>query len=207
MASSSCLKCLARPSPKLTFKLLPIATTSYLSTTPTQNAKKSSKGVATSFQMKKKSTTERKGGKPPEPGERKAMRKRIVLSNTNALEVPLQDVDAAALHNVELVGKVVGIPGMVVDSLRAAEAFKPTQGWQFFRRPGLLIRGESVVVSNKMKNTEESKETLTLVFDGKRVSGKSLMLLHAMTTAFVRGWIVLNIPDGTSCLSSSTAIY
>jgi small subunit ribosomal protein S29 len=34
------------------------------------------------------------------------------------------------------------------------------------------------------------------VVDGERGTGMSLLLLHAMATAFVRGWIVLNIPEG-----------
>lgn len=95
-------------------------------------------------------------------------------------------------------GKVVGIPGPVVDSLRAAEAFKITQGWGLFRRPGLLVREESLKISRMMKEAEESKKMLRLVVDGGRVTGKSMMLVHAMATAFTRGWIVLNIPEGKS---------
>jgi small subunit ribosomal protein S29 len=41
-----------------------------------------------------------------------------------------------------------------------------------------------------------------MVIDGDRISGKSMMLLHAITTAFLRGWIVLNIPDGKSAIAS-----
>lgn len=149
---------------------------------------------AKSFAMKKKVPV--KAGKPPMPGERKAMRKRIVLSNTNALQVEgLHDLSKdmeMAVHT----GKVVGLPGEVVDSLRAVEAFKVTQGWGMFRRPALLIREESVFVTENMKAAEEQKAGLRLVIDGQRGTGKSLMLLHAMATAFVRGWIVLNIPEG-----------
>lgn len=130
------------------------------------------------------------------PGERKALRKRIVLSNTNALQVEgLRDLSKdmeMAVHT----GKVVGLPGEVVDSLRAVEAFKVTQGWGMFRRPALLIREESVVVTENMKYAEQQKGGFRLVIDGERGAGKSLMLLHAMATAFVRGWIVLNIPEG-----------
>ena len=146
--------------------------------------------------MKKKVVV--KTGKPPMPGERKAMRKRIVLSNTNALQVEgLEDLSRdmeLAVHT----GKVVGIPGEVVDSLRAVGAFKVSQGWGMFRRPALLIREESVKITESMKRSEEEKTGLVLVVDGERATGKSLMLLHAMATAFVRGWIVLNIPEGTT---------
>ena len=161
---------------------------------PTKAAAKTSVKGAKSFAMKKKVPV--KAGKPPMPGERKAMRKRIVLSNTNALQVEgLHDLSKDMELTVHK-GKVVGLPGQVVDALRAAEAFKVTQGWGMFRRPALLIREESVKVTEWMKQAEEQKVGLRLVIDGGRVTGKSLMLLHAMATAFVRGWIVLNIPEG-----------
>jgi small subunit ribosomal protein S29 len=165
----------------------------------TKAAAKSSVKGAKSFAMKKKIPV--KTGKPPMPGERKAMRKRIVLSNTNALQVEgLHDLSKdmeMAVHT----GKVVGLPGEVVDSLRAVEAFKVTQGWGMFRRPALLIREESVAVTENMKYAEQQKGGFRLVIDGERGTGKSLMLLHAMATAFVRGWIVLNIPEGIYTLS------
>jgi small subunit ribosomal protein S29 len=89
--------------------------------------------------------------------------------------------------------------GSTVDSLRAVEAFKTTQGWGLFRRPGLLVREESVAVSRKLIMSEDGgNEMLRLVIDGERGTGKSLLLLHAMATAFVRGWIVVNIPEGMS---------
>lgn len=161
---------------------------------PTKAAAKSSVKGAKSFAMKKKILV--KTGKPPMPGERKAMRKRIVLSNTNALQVEgLHDLSKdmeMAVHT----GKVVGLPAHVVDALRAVEAFKATQGWGMFRRPALLIREESVFVTESMKQAEEQKTGLRLVIEGEKGTGKSLMLLHAMATAFVRGWIVLNIPEG-----------
>jgi len=138
-----------------------------------------------------------KTGKPPMPGERKAMRKRIVLSNTNALEVPdMQDLNAEMVESEEWVGKVVGLDGKTVDGLRAAEAFKVTQGWGLFRRPGVLVRGESVALGKRLGEWVGKKKMLRLVIDGEKGTGKSLMLVWAMATAFVRGWIVVNIPEG-----------
>lgn len=132
------------------------------------------------------------------------MRKRIVLSNTNALEVlGMEDLTSETVLDEQMAGKVLGLDDKTVDSLRAAEAFKTTQSWGFFRRPGLLVRKESVRLAQKMVAREESKETLNLVLDGDRVSGKSMMLIHAMATAFMRGWIVLNIPDGKLPTSST----
>jgi len=155
-------------------------------------------GQSKTLRLKKKTVV--KSGKPPMPGERKAMRKRIVLSNTNALAVPgLQDLKKDIVGNggVEFLGKVVGLQGQTVDSLRAAEAFKPHQSWGLFRRPGILVREETIALGEKLMAVEK-EGTLKLVLDGDRVTGKSLMLVSAMAMAFVRGWIVLNIPEGKS---------
>lgn len=174
-----------------------------------------------------------KTGRPPAVGERKALRKRIVLSNTNALEVAglhdlsaelvdsiagvtpkaievedpnvstendlnqLLGLQAAVKEEADVVGRVVGLAGPTVDSLRASEAFKTTQGWNLFRRPALLIRKEGVEMSEKLVKAQDKKSSVRMVLDGDRGTGKSLMLLHAMATAFVKGWIVLNIPEGT----------
>ena len=148
------------------------------------------------LRLKKKAVV--KTGKPPMPGDRKAMRKRIVLSNTNALAVDgMQDLKKALVgkEGAEFVGKVIGLQGQTVDSLRASEAFKPHQSWGFFRRPGVLVREETIALGEKMIAVEK-EGTLRLVLDGDRVTGKSLMLVSAMAMAFVRGWIVLNIPEG-----------
>lgn len=177
------------------------------------------KGAKT-LRIKKKAFV--KTGKPPASGERKALRKRIVLSNTNALEVrDLRDLDgkmvdemvavkkgqeqsskslAAAVMGNEggLVGQVVGLKGVTVDSLRAVEAFKTTQGWGILRRPALLVREETVALNKKMLDAELKRETIRVVLDGDKGTGKSLMMLSAMATAFVKGWVVLNIPEGMS---------
>ncbi|KAE9381142.1 hypothetical protein N431DRAFT_538894 [Stipitochalara longipes BDJ] len=242
MASSNCLRCLARPS--LSSSSL-IVQSSFLngsilkaaamqSRAASKLAKPSTPGRKNekvkgqkTLRIKKKAPV--KTGKPPAPGERKAMRKRIVLSNTNALEVEglreldgglvaewersaVRDAESAGDDLVlqgalglygkeegegkgeEMVGQVVALMGSTVDSLRAVEAFKTTQGWGLFRRPGLLVREESVALSKKLILSEEG-EVLRLVIDGERGTGKSLLLLHAMATAFVRGWVVVNIPE------------
>jgi small subunit ribosomal protein S29 len=152
------------------------------------------------------------------PGERKASRKRVVLSNTNALEVAwlkdfdkvmleeiiktgsLQKVDGAATEGQgqSVLGKVVGLTGETVDALRAVEAFKSNQGWGLFRRPGVLLREESVQLSRRIVEAEKGKSTLRLVVDGDKGAGKSLMLVHALATAHLRGWIVMTVPEGMS---------
>jgi small subunit ribosomal protein S29 len=145
----------------------------------------------------KKKAQPKATGKPPNPGDRKAMRKRVVLSNTNALVVQgLVDLSPEMVADTGLVGQVVGLAGNTVDSLRASEAFKPKQGWGLFRRPGLLVRTESVMLGERIVASEEKKKVLRLIIDGERVTGKSLMLIHALAAASVRGWVILNIPEG-----------
>lgn len=146
------------------------------------------------MRLKKKSVV--KSGKPPIPGERKALRKRVVLSNTNALDVGLKDLNSKMVMDGDLVGHMVGLDGKTVDCLRAAEAFKSSQGWGLFRRPGLLVRQESVLLGEKLVGVEKEKATLKLVLDGDRGTGKSLMTVYAMATAAVRGWITFHIPEG-----------
>ncbi|EKD15530.1 mitochondrial 37S ribosomal protein mS29 [Drepanopeziza brunnea f. sp. 'multigermtubi'] len=241
MSTSQCWKCLvARPvtaqfAPTLAVRLAAPArkfsTTAMLAAGPPTKTPKmvagKSKGAKT-LRIKKKAFV--KTGKPPAAGERKAMRKRIVLSNTNALEVEdLRDLngklvdellqqDAEARPNKgslaavvmgedepRMVGQVVGLNGVTVDSLRAVEAFKTTQGWGIFRRPAVLIRGESVVMARRMMEAEGKAETIRMVLDGDKGTGKSLMMLSAMATAFAKGWVVINIPEAQEVTNAMTA--
>jgi len=120
-----------------------------------------------------------------------------VLSNTNALEVAMVDLDRGTSGRLgQHVGSVVGLAGETVDGLRAVEAFKTTQGWGLFRRPGVLVRGETVEVGRRMMGVERERETMRVVVDGAKGCGKSMLLLQAMALGFVRGWVVLHIPEG-----------
>ncbi|KAL5321003.1 hypothetical protein ACEPPN_011813 [Leptodophora sp. 'Broadleaf-Isolate-01'] len=253
MASSHCWKCLSRPTNPISSASSPLvirlanpttkmtiaaavagsnaakfSTTARQAAVPTKTAKMLSgkaKGAKT-LRIKKKVFV--KTGKPPASGERKALRKRIVLSNTNALEVrDLRDLDgkmvdemvtgkdgearglgtlAAAVigGDAGLVGKVVGLRGATVDSLRAVDAFKTTQGWGIFRRPALLVRKETVELNRRLLDAEMKKETIRLVVEGDKGTGKSLMMLSAMATAFVKGWVVLNIPEAQEVTNAVT---
>ncbi|CAG8950449.1 hypothetical protein HYFRA_00006945 [Hymenoscyphus fraxineus] len=216
-ASINCWKCLSRPSSaviQLSSRVARVAASAPFSSTstnlalpaPTRKAASTTKGVKTNLKINKKPRP-KESRKPPATGERKALRKRIVLSNTNALEVAgMEDlspemVDAIAKATAEgeagseLVGKVVGLPGATVDSLRAIEAFKRTQGWGLFRRPGTLIRKETVALTKALLAAQKEKSTLTLMLDGARGTGKSMMLLQAQASAFAKSWIVLHIPQ------------
>ena len=135
--------------------------------------------------------------KKPAPGERKALRKRIVLSNANAFAVPgLAKLTATTdLADPDVLGKMVALPGEVIDQLRVVEAFKPNQGWAMFREPAMLVRREMDEVVKLMNEAVERKETTRRVIIGQRGSGKSMLLLQAMTMAFMKEWVVINVPN------------
>lgn len=142
-------------------------------------------------------------GKRPDPGERKAQRKRIVLSNDNALEVSsLKDLSKDNVLSAEIEGKVMGFPENIVDALRAEEAFKPTQGWRLFRRPAALVRKETVQLAALLKEVEGAKDqnqpkTIRRVVSGDVMSGKTTLLLQGLAMAHLRDWFVVNLPEGT----------
>ena len=151
------------------------------------------------FIKKKEKSVEEDRSKRPKIGERKALRKRVVLSNTNALEVDgLQNITDGYIVDDELRGQVLAIPGPVVDQLRAVDAFKASQGWSLFRRPAMLIRQETIDLGKQMRDiaTGNSKTSIRRILVGEKGSGKTLMLLQAMTMAFMKGWVVINIPHG-----------
>ena len=165
---------------------------------------------ATTLRLKKKGRPE-KTAKPPEPGERKALRKRIVLSNTNAL--PVRDVKPlSAEFDATASPEVRTLPVEHIDQLRAVEAFKPKQGWSFFQTPAVLLRkevkalgaemdgisGKTALTPDGPKGTETAaaKKTSRKLVVGEKGSGKSAYLLQAMALAFQRGWVVINFPEG-----------
>lgn len=206
MSSSVCLRCLARPwtsiPPPATLRVF--STSAPLSANPPKKkavaAKPTSRQGKTLRLAKGKRTTT---GRPPAPGERKAARKRVVLSNTNALEVQgLQDLTDASANVAALEaaqGRVLGFTNESVDALRALEAFKPTQGWSLFRRPASLVRRQTVELARDIERIAAADQPVTVrkVLFGERGSGKSVLLLQSLAVAFLRGWLVLNFPEGT----------
>ena len=220
MSLQTCWRCLARassqscptrrppqqpwwtsyPAPTATFSTSP----SLSILPPKKKAKspqteKNVKGVKQATYVKKKVRTPADRSKRPAIGERKALRKRIVLSNTNALEVQgLKDIDAQSMIDESLRGQVLGIPGPVVDQLRAVEAFKVSQGWPLFRRPAMLMRKDTLEMAKEIEDISLGTrgKAIRRVFVGERGSGKTVMLLQAMTMAFLKGWVVINIPEG-----------
>ena len=217
MSVQTCWRCLARASsqscpmrrppqqPWTSYPAATFSTSPSLSILPpkkkpkTPQTIKNVKGVKQATYIKKKIRVPADRSKRPAIGERKALRKRIVLSNTNALEVQgLKDIDAQSMIDESLRGQVLGIPGLVVDQLRAVEAFKVSQGWPLFRRPAMLMRKDTLEMAKEIENISQGirGNAIRRVFVGERGSGKTVMLLQAMTMAFLKGWVVINIPEG-----------
>jgi small subunit ribosomal protein S29 len=215
MNSSICANCLLRlrASSKIRLPTPPISLTATQSfhTTPFQFdvVKKKSGPIqqkkfreSTSVKIKKKGRRERP--KPPDVGERKALRKRIVLSNTNALEIPgMEDMTPENMADEGRIGQVLGLEGALLDQLREAKAFKPTQNWNMFRRPATLIRKQTVALTHSIQEVNDGLGseglgalTLKRIIAGERSTGKSLLLLQAMSMAYMNNWIVLNVPEG-----------
>ena len=101
------------------------------------------------------------------------------------------------------IGQVLGLEGALLDQLRDAKAFKPTQNWNMFRRPATLIRKETVSIGQNIQEVNDSLQgeelaalTLQRLIAGERSTGKSLLLLQAMSMAYMNNWIVLNVPEG-----------
>jgi small subunit ribosomal protein S29 len=160
------------------------------------------KGVKSLNTKKSKKAAAADTGKRPAQGERKALRKRIVLSNNNALEVTsLKDLDKNNVFNEQNEGKVMGLHPDTVDALRAVEAFKPRQGWSLFRRPAVLMRKEAIQLAKMFKEVDESlqgqqKKTIRRILSGDRMSGKTTLLLQGLAMGLVRQWFVINLPEG-----------
>ena len=222
MPSLLCLRCLRRPlrsieapsSLEITQRSA-FSTTSSLSKAATGKkvvaAPANRKGRTLNLGKKKRESTAR----PPAVGERKALRKRIILSNTNALEVQgVQDLtgDKLVRHEKGRValdgyrGHVLGFDNETVDALRALEAFKPKQGWSLFRRPASLVRTETAQIANDLADAEsKEKEVTRKVVFGERGSGKSALLLQAQAMAFLKGWVVLHFPEAQDLTIAHTA--
>ncbi|KAL5121956.1 hypothetical protein ACEQ8H_000172 [Pleosporales sp. CAS-2024a] len=163
------------------------------------------KGIKSLNTKKSRNPAAADAGKRPAPGERKALRKRVVLSNNNALEVSsLKDLSKSNVLDEENEGLVMGIPGETVDALRAVDAFKPAQGWSLFRRPAVLMRQETMQLARLFKEAESSKKTLRRILSGDRMSGKSTLLLQGLAMGHLREWFIVNLPEGQDIVNAHT---
>lgn len=137
-----------------------------------------------------------------EIGERKRIRKNIVLSNTSAPAVPLPEMMLDICGREETEGTVFQIPDSVLDSLKALGAFKTGQHWPYFQRPSTLVRKGSVEIGkliswiNEEGIAEGEGRYARRILDGTRGSGRSIVLAQAMNWAIQSNWVVIAIPDG-----------
>ncbi|GAB0134822.1 hypothetical protein EsDP_00003177 [Epichloe bromicola] len=214
-AAASSLRTLVRPSvvpvaPRIhPVLLIPRAapfstTTSFLAAAPPPTIK-SRRDLPKKTKRTFKKKTNVVAVKKPNPGERKAFRKRIQLSNNSALPVEgIEDLSPATLADPASKGKMVALPDRVVDQLRSLEAFKTTQTWNLFRRPHFLVRDETVELMSRMAGSVDKREALKCVLTGTKLSGKSLALLQAMAYGLMNEWVVLHIPEGQDLTNGNT---
>lgn len=147
--------------------------------------------------IKREPPPEVPAAKRPSPGERKAFRKRVQLSNNAALPVAgLGQLGPATMADPASTGSMFAIPDAVVDQLRTLGAFRPSQSWGLFRKPHVLVRAETADLVGRLGAAREAKAALRCVLTGSWLSGKSLLLLQAMTHALLNGWVVVHIPEG-----------
>jgi small subunit ribosomal protein S29 len=123
----------------------------------------------------------------------------------------MEDMTPENMMDEGRIGQVLGLQGALLDQLRDAKAFKPTQNWNLFRRPATLIRKETVAIGRSIQEVNNSLGaeglgalTVQQIIAGKRSTGKSLLLLQAMSMAYMNNWIVLSVPEGM--FSFSTAL-
>ncbi|RAL15615.1 mitochondrial 37S ribosomal protein mS29 [Aspergillus homomorphus CBS 101889] len=224
MVSSFCWSCLTRlptasPRAMLPPTLTPqrVAAFHTSSTLLASPLKKKSTGnvaapryrQANSARMKKKGKAVERA-RPPPAGERRALRKRIVLSNPNALEVEdMQDISAENMVDSRLHGAVLGLPVPMLDQLRAVQAFKPKQGWSIFRRPGTVMRRESLelgrLIDSISNNPEDKGKVVKRVLTGAKGTGKTVHLLQAMAMAFTKEWVVITVPECQDLVLANTS--
>ncbi|EPS25889.1 hypothetical protein PDE_00825 [Penicillium oxalicum 114-2] len=226
MASSWCWNCLSRlrvsPTPRA---ILPpqlitprVASASFHSSAVHYANPTKKKGALVTakyrqgqtLRRKKKKTTER--ARPPAVGERKALRKRIVLSNPNALEVEgMQDLSSETMVDARLRGSVLGLPLPMLDQLRAVQAFKPKQGWSIFRRPGTVLRRDTLEMGRLFEkisgegDAPEKGKVVKKILTGLKGSGKTVHLLQAMAMGFLKQWVVVSVPDARDLVSGETS--
>ena len=224
MSSQICWRCLARARvntsdasqlhrTRLAVPISPFSTSAALRANPVKAkpviskrqaelaAKQKTRGKKQSYAKGRSNTGRESSSKRVVTVDRKD-KKRIVLSNTNALEVKgMEDIGVKNAIDNEYKGRVLGIPGPIIDQLKAVEAFKPNQGWALYRRPAMLMREETIALAKEMEILKDEKRAVRRILDGERWAGKTTMLLQAMTLAFLNEWVVINIPKGTiSCL-------
>ncbi|GAM89265.1 hypothetical protein ANO11243_073020 [Dothideomycetidae sp. 11243] len=221
MASPICLRCLARPSagnaPSLAahLRIAPVSasfsTTSALTSSvgkkiPKKKPASLAKPKKGSFVLARRgsrssgSTASRK-----DPAAIRAQRKRVVLSNPNALSVTdMQELSVKnALSSEE--GTILTLSNESIDALRSAEAFKHNQGWNLFRQPSTLVTNQAREVAALIEGINQDRNTHKEVVVGDKGAGKSVLALQAMAFALQAGWVVIHIPEAQELALAHTS--
>ena len=203
MANLQCWRCLISPTRSIRKPISAqhLSTSTSLAAPPPKPkhgiTKLPVKGESKTY-IRKKQKPIAKASRPPAVGERKAQKKRIVLNNPNALEVPwLQELRKETTLDRSIEGSVVAISSVIVEQLRTVGAFKPSQRWSSLRRPVILLTGQRMELARELEDIEKPGQQATVrrVYTGIKGTGKSTMLLQAMAIAFSRGWMVMSIPE------------
>lgn len=122
----------------------------------------------------------------PAVGERRAIRKRIILSNNNALRVADQPrMDGDNLAAQESAGRVFKVPEDAIDQLRKVEAFKSSQTWNLFHSPHMLVRPETVEVCARMTEAAGKGETARIIVGGREGRGQEYGAVAGHDTCFL----------------------
>jgi len=116
----------------------------------------------------------------------------------------MEDLSTANMSDEEKIGQVLGLEGTLLDQLREAKAFKTMQDWNVFRRPATLFRRDTLEIGLQIQDINQSgggnglrPMTIRSIITGEKATGKSLLLLQAMSMAYLNNWIVINIPEGS----------
>ncbi|MCJ1441827.1 MAG: 37S ribosomal protein S23 mitochondrial [Stictis urceolatum] len=223
MASNACWRCLARPRAQngiaiasTQSSILRTAPAAAFSTSAVLSAKGSGsaglpstkhgsksatpkRGEKTTFSTNKKKRADEPRAKRPDVGERKALRKRVVLSNPNAIEVQeLTKLEENITINEDQKGQIISLPNELIDRLKALEAFEARQSWNMFRRPSTLVRDNTIELAKLFAQPPDSEPHSNVskrVIVGAKGSGKTVYLLQAMALAMTNNWTVIHIPE------------
>ncbi|KJZ80585.1 hypothetical protein HIM_00435 [Hirsutella minnesotensis 3608] len=215
MATANCLRSLMRPSvsaaPRIQPAVLAMAsfsTSAALAASKGPPGAKAKSGRRELPQKQKKSYKKKQvitTVKKPQPGERKAFRKRIQLSNDSALPVAgLVALGPDTMASDESRGQMFALPDRLQDQLRALEAFRTSQSWGLFRQPAVLVREETLDLVGRIHACKQTKEAYRCILTGPRLSGKSVALLQALSHALLNEWVVIHLPEGQDLTNGNT---
>ncbi|KAG0244048.1 37S ribosomal protein S23 mitochondrial [Actinomortierella wolfii] len=109
--------------------------------------------------------------------------------------------------STENIGKVLGFPTNVQPSLNLV-SFPTLLKEQFalIKPPALAVREPTVSLLDKLDNVmKKPSQENRIVLTGEAGSGKSALLMQAVSHCLTAGWVVIYVPNATSWVNSSFA--